>query len=397
MRLADLVDIQSDRVTVSDKKTKASEILFDQLLSIGQPSDQPEFDQVIFRNGSVLVAVVKSVGQDRIQIESRVWQNEFVPTRFVKGIIFQPRSTEVNRQVEIDAILESESSQTQLTLENEDVILGTLGQNPVKENANSAKKNSKSNEGDSSKDGVVFFKIGEQQSVVNIAKARSITFAESGNGKRDPKRAAGLHELGLSDGSLLAFISTETSRDKVAVSLVRNFKLVAGAKVLGKPFWSRVCYFRPSQNSGRFLSDETPFRVIDSKSELNWKTKFDRSVMGGRLVVGNRKSTKGIGTHAESQVIFLLRKNDKWFRGSVGIDHSASKLGDAICRVVLLNGENRWVPHSESFSVNADSPAKEIKVDVSGYRAIGLVAQKGNHGTVGDRVNWMDARIISDD
>lgn len=400
-RLVNLVDIQADRVTVaevrvSEKKAERSEILFDQLLSIGQPSDQPEFDQVIFRNGSVLVAVVKSVGQDQIQIESRVWQNEFVPTRLVKGIIFQPRATEVSRQVEIDAIVESANSQTQLTLENDDVILGTLAQKTAEQNTNAPKANTKSDAREQTNDdGVIFFKIGEKPSMVSIAKTRSITFADLVTEKRDPKRAAGFHELGFSDGSLLAFKSTEINRGTVSISLVQNFKLVAGAKVLGKPFWSRVCYFRPSLNSIRFLSDEKPFRVIDSKFELNWETKFDRSVMGGRLIVGNQKTTKGIGTHAESQVIFLLGKNDKSFRGSVGLDQSASKLGDAICRIVLLNSENRWIPHSNTFSVTAGSPAKEIKIDVSGYRAIGLVTQKGNHGTVGDRVNWMNARIIS--
>lgn len=401
-----MIDIQADRVTVSEvlvseKKTGRSEILFDQLLSIGQPSDQPEFDQVIFRNGSVLVAVVKSVGQDKIQIESRVWQNEFVPTRLVKGIIFQPRSTEANRQVEIDAIVESTNSQTQLTLENNDVILGTLDQEIAAQDSsaqetNAQETNKKRDAREQVKDdGVIFFKIGVQRSIVSIAKTRSITFADLATEKRDSKRAVGFHELGFHDGSLLAFKSTETNRGTVSISLFQNFKLVAGVKVLGKPFWSRVCYFRPSLNSVRFLSDEKPFRVIDSKSELNWETKFDRSVIGGRLIVGGQKTTKGIGTHAESQVIFLLGKNDKLFRGSVGIDQSASKLGDAICRIVLLNSENRWVPHSNNYSVTADSPAKAVTIDVSGYRAIGLVTQKGNHGTVGDRVNWMDARIIS--
>ena len=377
-----LLDIQSDRVTVSQLDSKPTEVPFEQILSIGNPSDQPEFDQIVLRNGSVLVAVVKSVGLEKIQIESRVWNNKFIPTHMVKGIVFQPRSTVVQRQIEIDAILGSTHSKVQLRLDNEDTVQGRLSQpNSIEQSKGS---------------GGIYFEINDQPSTIAIEKTRSITFADTAKKKGDVMVSdLRPHELGLTDGTLLTFESAKVTVDAVSITLTSRFELNADAMIRGKSFWSRVCYFRPSSKSIRFLSDEKPFRIVDSKSKLNWKTQFNRSVIGGRLTVGNLKTTKGIGTHAESQVIYLIRKNDKSFRCSVGIDHSASKLGNALCRVVLLNNENRWEPYSETFAVSAGSAAKEVTIDVSGNRAIGLITQNANHGAVGDRVNWMDARIVS--
>ncbi len=379
---ARLIGLRSDRVIVSQRDSKPTEVPLEEILSLGNPTDQPEFDQIVFRNGSVLVAIVKSVGLEKIQIESRVWNNKFIPTHLVKGIVFHPLSTVVQRQIEIDGILKSTHSKVQLRLDNNDTVQGRLDQSNSIEQTKSS--------------GGIFFEINGQSTTVAIGKTRSITFtAVSGkeNVVKDPDLDP--FELGLSDGTLLIYESSNVTADSVSLALTSRFELKADAMIRGKSFWSRVCYFRPSSKSIRFLSDEKPFRIVDSKTELNWKTRFNRSVIGGRLIVGNLKTTKGIGTHAESQVIYLIRKNDKTFRCSVGIDPSASKFGEALCRVVLLNKESQWVPYLESFTVSAGGKAKEMTIDVSSYRAIGLVTQKANHGTVGDRVNWMDARIVS--
>lgn len=379
---ARLIDIRPDRVTVFQKNAESTEFLFDQLLSLGSPSDQPEFDQVVFRNGSVLVTVVKSVEIERIQIESRLWSNSFVPTGLVKGIIFHPQSTETLRQIEIDSMIASKSSKLQIRLKNDDVMQAEISKN--------------SNSKQASGVGEIFLRIGEQPSTFEIGKTRSITFTDLAIKNRASKASEfGLHELGLSDGSLLSFESITTTDDAISIQLDQGFLLNANLRIRDKTFWERVCYFRPSTKSARSLSNQKPFRIVDSTTELKWKTQLNRSVNGGRLVVGDLKTTKGIGTHAESQVIYLIEKNDAIFRCSVGIDQSASRLGDAMCRVLLLNSENRWVPYPQTFAVSAGAAAKEITIDVSGYRAIGLVSQIGKHGTVGDRVNWLDARMQS--
>ena len=81
-----------------------------------------------------------------------------------------------------------------------------------------------------------------------------------------------------------------------------------------------------------FLSDLSPVSNIQG-----WKTLgLDKSVSGEPLSVDNKKFTKGLGSHANSRVIYNLAGAYTGFNCLVGIDDNSGPHGSAVFRIQTL-------------------------------------------------------------
>lgn len=347
-----------------------------QYLQIGSVQEKPVAEQVLFKNGSVLVASVIGVGADEIRVQSRVWETSTIPMSLIQGIVFRPAGTLSERQVEIDRVMQSQSDFTRLIFNNNDFIDGQLE--------------------DAVGDETVALTVGGKSTKVALARIQSLVLAQlnqpidAASRKTSPMIAAG-----FSDGSRIVGMEMSITADDVSLVVTKDFSLKTKIRYRGGDFWSRLRYFRPAETSFRFLSVSPPFRVQDSLQLPAFATRLNRSVSGGPLMSEHEIHSHGIGTHASSQVVYLLEPSDDVFRCWVCIDRTANRLGDAVCRTVLLDKDNRWKTGSKRFSISANQPPVSLEVDVSGYRAIGLISSSGDHGTTGDRVNWLSARIYS--
>jgi hypothetical protein len=79
-----------------------------------------------------------------------------------------------------------------------------------------------------------------------------------------------------------------------------------------------------------YLSDLTPFRVNQPYGTL----RFDASHRGGPMVIAGERFERGLGTHAPSEICYLLEGKYQWFEAWIGVDATAGDRGDVQFSVI---------------------------------------------------------------
>lgn len=344
------------------------------LLRYGSPIFETGFDQVFLKNGSIVCCVVTRIDATTTTLTSRLFENSTFPNSSIKAIVFRQKPDRFGRQQTRNQA-DSERLQAKAILLNDDVVSGTLA---------------------------------------DSAEARSVAMAHNGVTQSLPfSRIAVLHfenrdsvvprtgavespisgsQLGINDGSLLVVDSLVTTDNQIQIQLAEGIQLNAFATIREKSFWKRVTYFEPRPQGFRYLSSDKPIRIVESPSGTFLKTRFDKATTGGPLVHSGRIFLHGIGTRPNSQVIYPVRATDKVFRATVVLDDTANQLANVVCRVLLLRN-SKWETSGEPFKLEKSSSPKHLTVNLASHRAIALVTSAGLHGIVGDRVNWLDARV----
>jgi len=127
----------------------------------------------------------------------------------------------------------------------------------------------------------------------------------------------------------------------------------------------------------------------------NWKMlQRNRSVNGNPLSVAGVRAEKGLGTHAESRLVYRICRSYDRFEARVGIDDETStpeKLPEATFEVW---GDGRRLWHSEP--VHAGQPAAPVSVDVSGVEVLELRVGRGSDGPDNDHADWLEPRVVRD-
>ncbi|MDD4279542.1 alpha-galactosidase [Candidatus Sumerlaeota bacterium] len=115
---------------------------------------------------------------------------------------------------------------------------------------------------------------------------------------------------------------------------------------------------------------------------------INKSVDGHPLTVAGTTYEKGLGTHADSVMIFALDGDVIRFKALVGIDDDGEKTrkGTVVFKVV---GDSKvlW----ESGVIKSYEPAKECDVDVSGVKLLMLMCEGANDGITDDHGDWLNA------
>ena len=133
------------------------------------------------------------------------------------------------------------------------------------------------------------------------------------------------------------------------------------------------------------LDEAPPDEVVQDWGKLQ----RNQSVWEKPMIVAGRKFTRGLGTHANSRVVYELSGGKfKKFRCLVGRDEHA---GDG--RVVL----QVWADGKKLFDsgpMQKATPAKQVEVDVTGAAVLELRTLDGGDGISGDHGNWADAELV---
>ncbi|UHQ98829.1 NPCBM/NEW2 domain-containing protein (plasmid) [Natrinema zhouii] len=117
---------------------------------------------------------------------------------------------------------------------------------------------------------------------------------------------------------------------------------------------------------------------------------LDESVDGNTLSIGGETYEKGIGIHAESEIVYYLNGNVSQFVTDVGIDDEVGDEGNVKFRVL---GDDEVL--IETDVLTGEDSAVSLDVDISGVDVLELVVTEGTDGTVDyDHANWADARVF---
>lgn len=134
-----------------------------------------------------------------------------------------------------------------------------------------------------------------------------------------------------------------------------------------------------------YLSDMDWFSAT-----TGWGTiQKDRSVDGRTLTLNNKTYTKGLGTHASSEIVYKLDGQYTSFAALVGVDNEVGIVGSVEFQVVV----DDQVVFSSGIMHNNIEP-KEVNVNLSGKNELKLIVTDGGDGINSDHADWVNARLI---
>lgn len=115
------------------------------------------------------------------------------------------------------------------------------------------------------------------------------------------------------------------------------------------------------------------------------------SVDGRQLTVGDRRFEHGLGTHAASEIIYMLNGRFEKFESWIGLDQEVRIYPDAaVVFQVFADGKKLF----DSDVMKADKPAKRVSVSVAGAKQLKLVVTDGGNGTHADHADWGEPILL---
>ena len=137
------------------------------------------------------------------------------------------------------------------------------------------------------------------------------------------------------------------------------------------------------------MSDLTPVSARQDYGSLE----VDRSVQGQPLKIGDREFARGLGTHANSRVVYDLGGHGARFDAWVGVDAEMSGYKESsVVFQVFGDGRNLF----DSGVMRLETPARRVSVDLRGMNELALVVTDAGDGISCDHADWADATLFSD-
>ncbi|MEE2639214.1 MAG: NPCBM/NEW2 domain-containing protein [Planctomycetota bacterium] len=341
-------------------------------IRLGHPVAGSRLDSVLLRNGSAIACVVQSLDQESIRIESRLFSNRSLPTTAVVGILFRQSRDPLRRFQAADKAFEIRSS-AELALLNGDFVSGTL-------NSNTSRN-------------ALTLNIGSGGRTIPLDQLAAIYLPRDIPSSPEPTPRKTASQIGFQDGSQIGYRNLTIRENELLFNLWEGLELTVPLRIRDQPVWKQVRYLQPALESCRWLNESETVRITDSLSRTFLKTRWNRNAANGPLLCQGQLFERGLGTRPNSQVIHSVGPQDRKFRAELSLDDSAAELGNATCRVALFTKDGKWKSVGKPLKISRSSGLQKIEVEVSGCRAIGLVTTTGENGTVGGRVNWLDARF----
>jgi alpha-galactosidase len=115
------------------------------------------------------------------------------------------------------------------------------------------------------------------------------------------------------------------------------------------------------------------------------------------LRIGETTYAEGLGTHANSRIVFRLHSPQKAFVAEVGIDNNAdTRSGAAKASVVfVVKGDGRELARTPVCRWG--QPPRRIKVSLENVQTLELLVTDAGDGIAYDQADWADARLIAAD
>ena len=150
-----------------------------------------------------------------------------------------------------------------------------------------------------------------------------------------------------------------------------------------------------AEDEAEFLSDRSAgIRMTHRQRWGEFGLDTAAAASGGKgspLQVGEKVYARGVGHHADGEIVVDLSGQFSRFRTGVGVQWQGGKKGSVVFRV-LVDGKVKFKtePMSDSDAV------QQVDVSLVGARELRLVADHAGDGIGCDMANWLEARLDRD-
>ena len=306
----------------------------------GQYADTSRLMQFVLADGSLLVAQLARIAEDKLVVDGELCGRLEIPLARVRGLIADPPPSAADRDRLLEQIIAAQGVEDQLLLKNGDVLRGVL--KTVQAQGGPAETGPL----------VMTFAVEGRDFSVPENKTLAIVFNPALTERTAKPGFSCL--AGFRDGSLL---------NVAQVSSAGAFKrlTLAGAVTLelDPEFWrSDLVLLQPLSERVVYLSDLTPlgYKHIPYL-ETTWPLGRDRSVTGERLRHGGSTYPKGLEMHSASRAAFRL--DGRWLRFKPSWRWTTVPGGEAAsysaCSWAMR--PNKWKRAYESPVVGGGDPA----------------------------------------
>jgi hypothetical protein len=134
---------------------------------------------------------------------------------------------------------------------------------------------------------------------------------------------------------------------------------------------------------GIFLDALEPVSCVQGWGKLQ----KNQSVWEKPMTIGSRHFRRGLGTHADSRIVYDVSGRYRRFQSWVGADGASHA---TITFEVWTDGKKQW----ESGLMTRESPAKQVDLDVTGVKKLELVVGHGPDDIMSDHANWANAKLL---
>jgi hypothetical protein len=221
-----------------------------------------------------------------------------------------------------------------------------------------------------------------------------------------PVPASPAQSVGFVDGSLLHYDAL-----KIGVWGTTTLQLPSGLELEGiapKAEWlAAIRYLASRPGEVVFLSELEPASYRQaSDNQLTWELGRDVDCYGKPLIIRMEEHAapgivpKGLAMHAPAQVAFRLEPTQRRFLAQATLalpdPQTTLRFGNVVCRVLVArNGKLEEVQQFSLSATAADQPQQLVDVDLTGAQLLVLLVEKGEFGSLGDHVLWLDARVAN--
>ena len=115
-----------------------------------------------------------------------------------------------------------------------------------------------------------------------------------------------------------------------------------------------------------------------------------RSVEGNPIRIGGRRFERGLGTHANSVIVYKLDGSFRFFSAWVGVDDEKGGAGTVVFRV-FVDGRKVF----DSGVMRGGEPPKRVLVRIERARELRLVVTDAGDGITCDHADWADAKLLA--
>jgi len=141
---------------------------------------------------------------------------------------------------------------------------------------------------------------------------------------------------------------------------------------------------RPVEHiDGIFLDALEPVSCVQGWGTLQ----KNQSVWEKPMTIAGRRFRRGVGTHADSRIVYNTGGRYRRFQSWVGADGASNA---TITFEVWADGQKRWA----SGLMNRQSPARRVDMEITGAKIIELVVGHGEDNITSDHANWADAKLL---
>jgi hypothetical protein len=107
------------------------------------------------------------------------------------------------------------------------------------------------------------------------------------------------------------------------------------------------------------------------------------------MKIGGETFSKGLGVHADSEIVYDLDDEYKTFTAKVGLDDEVSASGSVVFQV-WADGRKIY----DSGRVTGRDAAKGVNLDVRNVDELKLVVTNAGDGKSYDHADWADAKLF---